>query len=91
MRPGLYRFGYSFQLGYLLRDTSSSSVVTILRSWLLLVQNQCNSTVIRLCTDRGREHLGLENVTRFLSDQGIIHEQTAGRLSQQFWTESQQC
>jgi hypothetical protein len=43
------------------------------------VQNQASSTLKWLRTDRGREYLGLENVTRFLYECGIVHEQTAAQ------------
>jgi transposase InsO family protein len=39
------------------------------------------STLKRLRTDRGREYLGLENLTRFLYERGIVHEQTAAQSS----------
>jgi hypothetical protein len=45
------------------------------------MQNQLYSTLKRLRTDRGREYLGLENVTRFLYARGIVHEQTAAQSS----------
>jgi transposase InsO family protein len=66
---------------YLLHDKSSSTVVAVLQSWLPFVQNQASSTPKWLCTDRGREYLGLENVTRFLYEHGIAHEQTAAHSS----------
>jgi hypothetical protein len=38
---------------YLLHDRSSSTIVTVLQSWLPLVQNQVSSTLKWLCTDQG--------------------------------------
>jgi hypothetical protein len=45
------------------------------------VQNQASSTLKRLRIDKGRVYLGLENVTRFLYEHGIVHEQTAAPSS----------
>jgi transposase InsO family protein len=64
---------------YLLHDKSSSTVIAILQSWLPFVQNQASSSLKQLHTDRGREYLGLENVTRFLYEHGIVHDQTAAQ------------
>jgi hypothetical protein len=66
---------------YLLHDKSSSTVIAVLQAWLPFVQNQARSTLKQLSTDRGREYLGLENVTRFFSRRGIVHEQTAAHSS----------
>jgi hypothetical protein len=59
---------------YLLHNKSSSTVIAVLQSWLPFVQNQASSTLKQLHTVRGREYLGLENVTKFLYERGIVHE-----------------
>jgi transposase InsO family protein len=68
---------------YIIPNKSSTTVLTVLKQWLPLVQNQSGTTLINFRTDEGGEYLGktLQTVSTFLQERGITHEQTSAYSS----------
>ena len=61
---------------YCIPDKSSSTVLSVLKRWKAMVENQAGTKVKILRTDQGKEYTGVDTITPFLDQCGIVHETT---------------
>ena len=66
---------------YILADKKSSTILSILKQWKTMVENQAGTSIKFFRTDQGKEFTGMTTITAFFKEHGIVHECTTAYSS----------